>query len=80
MIKARPVAGDIAAGESFSRRARFRSFGANILIMLRSLTFIRSKRQIHDHRAMPRSPSPGTISSSAAAASARSSSSFKLSN
>ena len=74
LIKARPVAGDRAAGERFLPSCGPFS-GASISISRRSRTSIRSSARSTRIAAAAGSRSPATTSSSAAAASARSSSS-----
>ena len=79
MIKARPCAGDIAAGEKLLKALspfvwrKYMDFAA--LADIHAM-----KRQIHAYRDMARSRSPATTSSSAAAASAKSNSSCRPSN
>ena len=50
LIKARPIAGDIAAGEAFLARTRCPTSGGNISTTPRSADIHSIKRQIHDHR------------------------------
>ena len=79
LIKARAVAGDIAAGEELL--GELAPFIWRKYLDFAAIADIHAmKRQIHAFRGFGTSPSPATTSSSAAAASARSSSSCRRSS
>ena len=80
LIKARPVAGDRAAGRALSRRAASLISGASISTSRRLPTSIRSSVRSRRIAAAGESPLTDTTSRSAAAASARSSSSRRRSS
>ena len=80
LIKARPIAGDIAAGEAFLARTDALHLAEVSRLRRDQPTSTRSSARSTTIAATTRSPSPATTSSSAAAASARSSSSSRPSS